>query len=773
MKKKIIFIFLIIILCTGSLFGAEKSRPSIGVVLSGGGARGIAHIGVLRALEEYNIPIDFIGGTSFGALVAVFYASGYSVQEMQEIIENTEWNIATNPDRQQYYYYSRRINEANVLRVRFEDWELKFPNSLGNTQKIVSQLDYYFTRANYLCRNNFLKLKTPLFISTTNIKNGENHIFTKGELPQVVQASMTVPFLLSPTLIDSTFYVDGGITNNLPISSMRDMGADIIIASNATNYLATDTDLTNISSFTNQLINIMMFSKIKDELTQADIIIRPSTKHIKNTEFSRFKELLTLGYYETYSHIDSILSIVKPDTVYFDGKKSLNRIEGRKIIIHGNSLFSDEELLSQSIFDSLNSINKLKEHIEDYYIKKGYVLVEIVKTNISSDVIEIELTEGVIDDVKIIGNALTDENVILREVNTNPGDMFNIFSIQKDIQRIYGTNYFNLVDFTVVPLSNGAVDIVFCVSEKPFGIIEAGAQYASQQGASGFVSVGHDNLFGKGHLLQWYLRFGVDRKYGVRFSTDRIFNSNWNNLLHLYLYDDTENLENRYWNFRLESGFFDDTKLGMLSFIFDYRTANLEFEKTSSGIGLQILFDDFDNMLYPTKGLYRRASYVRFDKALGSMNNFSEIQFENGFSFSIHKKWTLENWSRLYLHDSESGNIPENRLFFHKPEDTFYGFNYDEVKGEDIIYASLKLRYLLRDFAISDPRKQLFCVAKIGIGDFGNIDSMEDFWNIFDKGEKVGYSVGLEMTTIFGPVKFAYEQSKKHSFWNFSIGYSF
>jgi len=773
MKKNIILLFLIIILCTCNLFGAERSRPTIGVVLSGGGARGIAHIGVLRALEEYNIPIDYIGGTSFGALMAAFYASGYSVQEMEKIIENTEWNIATNPDRQQYYYYSRRINEANVLRVRFEDWELKFPNSLGNTQEIVSQLDYYFTRANYLCRSDFLKLNPPLFISTTNILNGENHIFTHGELPQIVQASMTVPFLLSPTLIDSTFYVDGGITNNLPISSMRDMGADIIIASNATNYLATDTDLTNITSFTNQLINIMMFSKIKDELTQADIIIRPSTKHIKNTEFSRFKELLTLGYYETYSHIDSILSIVKPAIESCAKADSVIPIQKKRIIIQGNSRFSDEELLSSSELDSLNYLYEIEKNIEDHYIKKGYVLVEVIKTNVSSDKIEIELTEGVIDDVKIAGNAVTHENIILREVRTYPGDIFNIFNIEKDIQRIYGTNYFNLVDFYVEPLSNGAVDVVFNVSEKPFGIIEAGAQYASQQGASAFVSLGHDNVFGKGHLIQWYVRFGVERQYGVRFSTDRIFNSNWNNLLHLYLYDDTKNMENRYWNFRFESGFFDDTKLGMFSLVFDYRTANLGFEKTSSGIGLQLLFDDFDNMLYPTKGLYRKASYVRYDKALGSLKNFSEIKFENGFSFSLHKKWTLENWSRLYLHDSQSGNIPANRLFFHKPEDTFYGFNYDEVKGEDIVYASLKLRYLLRDFAISDPRKQLFCVAKIGIGDFGNIGSMEDFWNIFDKGEKIGYSIGLEMTTIFGPVKFAYEQSKQHSFWNFSIGYSF
>jgi len=773
MKKKIILLFCLAVLCTSNLIWAENSRPTIGVVLSGGGARGIAHIGVLRALEEYNIPIDFIGGTSFGALIAAFYASGYSVEEMQEIIGSTDWNITTNPDRQQYYYYSRRINEANVLRVRFSDWELKFPNSLGNTQKIVSQLDYYFTRANYLCRGNFLNLETPLFISTTNIKTGENHIFTHGELPQVVQASMTVPFLLSPTLIDSTFYVDGGITNNLPISSMRDMGADIIIASNATNYLATDANLTNITNFTNQLINIMMFSKIKDELKQADIIIRPSTKHIKNTEFARYKELITIGYCQAFAQIDSILKITKTDSESYKEKELSIPVANKEISILGNSLFSYEDLLAGNILDSLNSLGEFEDHIEKYYVNKGYVLAEIISTRSTSEKIDVSINEGAIHAIRIEGNNVTNDGVILREVHTKPGEIFNIYSIEKDIKRIYGTNYFNLVDFAVEPLENGAVDIVFSVSEKPFGIIEAGAQYASQQGASGFISVGHDNLFGTGQLLQWYLRFGTERKYGVRFSTDRIFQFHWNSLLHLYLYDDINNEDNRYWNLRAESGFFDDSKLGMLSLVFDYQIANLKLEKRSSGIGLQLLFDNFDNVLYPTKGLYRKASYIRYDKALGSVNNFSAIYFENVFCIPIHKKWTLENWSRLYLHDSESGDISENRLFFHKPKDTFYGFDYNEVSGKDIFYTSLKLRYLLLDFAISDPRKELFCVAKIGIGDFGSIDSMKDFWNIFDRGEKIGYSIGLEMTTIFGPVKLAYEQSKQHSFWNLSMGYTF
>ncbi|MBN2017280.1 MAG: patatin-like phospholipase family protein [Candidatus Cloacimonetes bacterium] len=773
MKKKIILLFSILFICAVMLYAGEHTEPTVGVVLSGGGARGIAHIGVLRALEEYNIPINYIGGTSFGALIAAFYASGYSVDQIQEIIEKTDWSFVSDSDRQQYYYYSRRINEANVLRVRFEDWELKFPNSLGNTQEITSQLDYYFTRSNYLSRGDFLKLNPPLFISTTDIKTGTNHIFTHGELPQVVQASMTVPFLLSPVLIDSTLYVDGGITNNLPISSMRDMGADIIIASNATNYLATETDLTNISSFASQLINIMMFSKIKDELTQADIVIRPSTRHIKNTEFSRYKELLTLGYYQTYSMIDTILSVVKHDSSFDVSIDECVSIKDKKISLFGNTLFAADDMLTEEIFDSLSTLQELESYIENYYVSRGYVLVEIVKESVKEDEILIMMTEGLINNILIDGNFITHEGVILREVNTQPGDIFNIYKIEKDIQRIHGTNYFNLVNCNVNPHPNGVVDVEFVVSEKPFGIIEAGAQYASQQGASGFISAGYDNVFGTGQLLQSYIRFGRERKYGVRFSTDRILNSNWNNLLHFYLNDDAENAENRFWSFRAESGFFDDQKLGMLSLIIDYRTADLKLRKRSSGFGLQLLFDNFDNMLYPSKGIFRKASYIHYDKAFGSLATFNEVNFENAFCFSFLEKFTLVNWFRLHMLESDEGSIPENRFFFHRPENTFYGFGYDDVDGEDMFYTSISLRYLIRQFSISDPRRELFLIGKIGIGDFGKIDSMEDFWGIFDKGEKVGYSIGLEMTTIIGPVKLAYEQSKHNNFWKFSIGYSF
>ncbi len=770
MKKLSVPLLILCVLISSNLIGQTSSRPTVGVVLSGGGARGIAHVGVLRALEEYGIPIDYIGGTSFGALVAAFYASGYSVEQIEGIIDSTNWDLTISSDRQNFYFYSRKFTEANVMRVRFEDWQLKFPDALGPTQEIMSKLDYYFTRADYLCKSNFLKLKTPLFISTTNVITGENNIFTHGELPLVVQASMTVPFLLQPVEIDSFLYVDGGITNNLPIQAMRDMGADIIIASNVTNFLESRENLTTVASYASQLINIMMFSKIEDELQNADFVIRPSIKHIANTNFSRYKELMTLGYYETYAHIDSLKKIVS----FSDQKpKKTYSIFMDNIIISGNSVFPQEALLSNLSADSLRTLENLKQKILEPYLRAGYILAEIKDVNVFADSITIAIDEGRIANITLKGNNITKPGVIRREIHTKTGDIFNIHNIEKDVQRIYGTNFFKTVNFDVHPLGSGEVEVIYIVEEKPFGIIEAGASYSTEEGTAGFVSLARDNLFGTGQLVQGYARFGVERTYGVRFETDRIFNLNLNNSFHLNLYDDMHDLRNRYWNFRTETGFFDDSKLGLVSFIFDYRTSNLKLENRSSGIGLQLIFDNFDTMLYPTKGLYRYASYIHYDKAFGSQAVFNSIRFENGFVFSINDRISVVHWDRLYLKNTIEGEIPYNRLIHHRPLDTFYGLSYDEVKGEDLIYSSITLRYLLRKFALSDPRKELFASFKVGIGEFGRIESMEDFWDIFDKGENIGYSIGLEMSTIFGPVKLAYEQSKKNSFWNFSIGYRF
>ncbi|MBL7086806.1 MAG: patatin-like phospholipase family protein [Candidatus Cloacimonetes bacterium] len=780
-KKIFIIVLLVFIVLAGLserfvLAENINNAPTIGVVLSGGGARGISHVGVLRALEEYNIPIDYIGGTSFGALIAAFYASGYDSYKIEEIIKNVDWTLTFSPkkDRQKFYFYTRRFADANLLRVRFKDWKLQIPGAISSSQRILNNLAYYFTRPNYISNGDFLKLQIPLFISTTNIVNGKNKIFTSGDLVKVLQASLSVPFLLQPVYIDSTLYVDGGITNNLPILAMKKMGADIIIASNVTNFLYPIKDMNSPVNIANQIINIMMFSKIEDELQQADLIIRPQVESISNTEFSRWSELISLGQEEVENNKDIILSLFGQNKDTPLHTKKIEDFPFEEIILQGNTIFNSSELLA-TLQNSINifSINEIKNSIINVYLENGFILANVDSAIINGSNAYFHIDEGEIEKILLSGNKLTKDNVILREIETRPDDIFNINKIQSDIERIYGTNYFELVTFNVRKTSSQNVELTFILEEKPFGIVEAGANYNTEEGSSAFISVGHENILGTGNALSFYMRFGIERKFGFHLTTDRIWRTNLNNSIEFFLRENTMDKSDRDWNCLTETGFFDNRKLGLLSLIFDFKVLNLKNAERTAGLGVKLFFDSFDEFPYPNTGLYRITSYTNFNEAFWSKYNFQRFKFINGIYTNPLKRVTIANWVYMIINSSQGGYIPYIQMIKNRPINTFFGYHYNDVSGEDIFYTSLQIRVLLRRFSFSDPRQKLFFVIKAGVGEFGNIDNMEKFWDIFKKGSRCGYAIGMEMTTIFGPVKLIYEQSKEISFWNFSIGYEF
>lgn len=775
----LLFVFLLDI---QSIFGDNgPGRPSVGVVLSGGGARGIAHIGVLRVLEKYQIPVDYIGGTSFGALIAAFYASGYDSYQIEKIIKNVNWEttLSAPQSRQQYYFYTRKSKEENLIKVRFKNWRLRIPSSISSSQKILNSLAFYFTRPNYISNGNFLKLKIPLFISATDIVSGKNKTFMRGDLIKVLQASLSAPFLFTPVEIDSDLYIDGGITNNLPISTMKEMGADIIIASNSTSFLYSRKYMNNPITVANQIINIMMFSKIEDELKQADIIIRPPLEEISNTEFTRWAELIDIGKAEAENNIDSLLSLVEPVQESVAVNENIKDSNIEQIILFGNKVFNTQELLSNLPSKiSIEDTNKFKNIILEKYINNGYILANIDSISVKNKVAFLHINEGDIEKISLSGNELTKDFVILREISTELGDIFNINKIQSDIKRIYSTNYFDLVSFDVKKTQSKNVALTFVVKEKPFGIIEAGANYNTEESSSAFISAGHDNVFGTGNALNFYMRFGVERRFGFRLTTDRMGKTNLNNSLEFYLRDNTEIESDRDWNILTETGFFDDKRLGLMSLIFDYRVSNLRFnrrigQKRTSGLGVRLVFDSFDRFPYPYKGLYRMASYTNFNEALGSEYNFQQFKLINGIHTKLYNGISVSNWIYLMVNSTNNGKIPYNRTIKRRPDNTFFGYHYGQIAGEDIFYISLQMRILLKKFSLGDPRQKLFLITKAGVGEFGTIDEMEEFWDIFKKGSKSGYAIGLEMPTIFGPVILMYENSKDNSFWNFSIGYNF
>ena len=217
-----------------------ESRPKIGLVLSGGGAKGAAHIGVLKYIEEAGIPIDYIAGTSMGSIVGGMYALGYSSDEILDIISSVDWDrlISNQVDRRKISFHQKQTQAVQVVSVPFslkseqEDLQSRsFRNSLP--QGIVSgdNLINLFNSLSvgYSDPLSFSDLPIPFICIATNMISGEADILDSGEFTKSLRASMALPILFDPVKTNNTLYVDGGLTTNFPVEQCRAMGADYII----------------------------------------------------------------------------------------------------------------------------------------------------------------------------------------------------------------------------------------------------------------------------------------------------------------------------------------------------------------------------------------------------------------------------------------------------------------------------------------------------------------------------------------------------------------
>lgn len=276
---------------------AIVSRPKVGLVLSGGGAKGAAHIGVLKYIEEAGIPIDFIAGTSMGSIVGGMYALGYTSDEILGIISNLDWNrlISNNVERKKISFNRKQESITQSLIVPFsintDEEELQsrsFRNSLPNGIVTGDNLINLFNSlaVGYSDSIAFNDMPIPFLCIATNLMNGEADILNKGIFTKSIRASMAIPVLFDPVIIDNTPYVDGGLVCNFPAEQCRAMGADYIIGVSMSPGLEENPDnLSSILSQTKQLKEIITDKENDRYHQQCDIFIRPELKGVGMLSF--------------------------------------------------------------------------------------------------------------------------------------------------------------------------------------------------------------------------------------------------------------------------------------------------------------------------------------------------------------------------------------------------------------------------------------------------------------------------------------------------------
>ncbi len=390
-------------------------RPKVGLVLSGGGARGAAHVGVLRVLKELRIPIDYIAGTSMGAIVGGLYASGLSVDELQEVVDTTDWfDVFNDSSRRQYLSFRRKQDDARVLspiRIGIEKGKPALPPGLITGQNVTILMHELTLPSAGIER--FDDLPIPFRAVATDLVTGEKVVLDRGSLSLAMRASMSVPGAFTPVEIDGRRLLDGGLVANLPIDVARQMGAEVVIAVDISTPLATSDQIRTLLNVAGQMNGFQTRKNVLEQIATLgpqDILIVPELEGISAGSFER--ERMTAAI--------------------LDGEAAARE--------HATAL----ERLAVSPAD--------------------YAAYQQRRFRNTTRVVQVR-------NVTIENNSHLDDRVLLDRLRVEPDSPLDIMVLNADLARLYELDAFELVDFRLMPIEGekDRFDLVIKANTKTWG----------------------------------------------------------------------------------------------------------------------------------------------------------------------------------------------------------------------------------------------------------------------------------------------------------------
>jgi NTE family protein len=375
--KKSIFIVCFLI----CLFSLQAKDQKIGLALSGGGARGFAHIGLLKVIDEIGLEIDYVSGTSFGALIGALYSLGYSGKEIEDIFLKFDFrsNIDESISRKDLFIEEKRWLDYGAVSFNIdEDLSLDIPISILSGNNMLQKLAKYLNTGAYY--QNFDDFPIPFRCNATNLTTGESVTFSQGNLIDVVRASMAFPTLLEPFLVNDQPYVDGGVKDNLPVQALLDMGADFTIANKVNTPLKDKDECEDFIAILNQTININMNVWVEESIKKTDLLIVPQLDNFTNTSFEDIREIIQDGEDAARANLDSLKSLVKQNKFKKARKKAYRtpeRIFINDVSVSGNKTIHSSKVKLYAGLDSNNfySFNQILQASKKCYNTKNFTWV--------------------------------------------------------------------------------------------------------------------------------------------------------------------------------------------------------------------------------------------------------------------------------------------------------------------------------------------------------------------------------------------------------------
>lgn len=604
---KIINILIILYFINSSLFGIDSEfifftkenhndtifyKPefidslTIGIALSGGGARGTAHLGFLKGMEEVGLPISQLTGSSIGSVLGALYIAGYTSEEILQIVQEYDWEQIYNnkADRTDIIVPQKKHSNSYFLTLRLSERGPFIPISLSSGQKLLEKLNYYLTPLSFHYYNDYGKMPIPFKIISTDLLKGEKVLLDRGSLGLNLLSSMSYPLIFSPVKIDEKLLIDGGIADNIPVDELDSnltlkLASDVSAGLRGKNYLRAPWQIAD------QVTTIMMKYNLS-RFKEADLVFQPPVKEYSSTDFKNLKLFFDKGY-STFQQrlmdvkralksklhknvnfvkiniktliikenkkliwqLDSTFylnSLIKklyklkkklPSTIkYIPSEKQLvltypsdNSPDFVKVWLDSSLIFFEKIINKINLFEVPSVL--LEDPIKLYRtrLEKMGFICENQDLNQKGDTLLIRFKNIVVDDIEIDRkNLLTKNYIIKRELDFQPGDKITRDNLIKSYKNLYGLDLFNRIEIFLTKDRSNKNIVHIRLEEKPFTAMKLGVHADKNFKGEINLRFQHNNLLGHNFVANFDFLLGTKRRITeLYFSSNRIWTSNF------------------------------------------------------------------------------------------------------------------------------------------------------------------------------------------------------------------------------------------------------
>ncbi len=706
-------------------------RPKIGVVLSGGGAKGFAHIGALKVLVEAGLPIDYIGGTSMGGLMGGLFSLGYSPDTLEKIVVSQDWmNILSDKIARNDLSLPEKEDDGKYFfALPFKHKKIQLPSGLTAGQSVYNILSYYTSPA--YPTTDFTKLPIPFLCVATDIETGESVTLNHGCLADAMRATMAIPTIFAPVLIDGKLLVDGGLVNNYPVKEVKEMGADIIVGVDVQSELYDKKELNSIFRILDQSTAFLRKPLYNEGVKETDILIKPSLSGYGVSSFTSADTIIKLGEIAARKMLPEITKLVD----------SLKKFDHRDIKSVGHARPIDSVYVQEVIIHGLTKVSP--------GIVTGYLNISVP------------------------------EYVQLKE-------------LIHSVERLYGTRSFEHITYNLQELERGGWRVNLYLKEKQGADLQVGINYNSDFNASVLINTTIRNFMIPGGRFSASIDLGDNSAFDMEYLIERGIKPGIGARIKTYkadvfLFDHNRKIatlgfSSIYGDVFTQSNIHDFSAFGF-GVEFEYSSVKSDvfsedfintYEYNTNLYGF-LKIDDLDRAVFPRKGNKLNTSLVLVTDIEDSLRQRSDptLFFTTKYfgAVPLNKKLTLQPQFLLGSVLSHGSTVPPQYYMFLGSLNDKYGKGMFPFVGLQLMQITDLQSLVGRlDFQY-EVFPNIFATAKYNLGFHS-----KQLQNILSENAAInGYGLSIGVNTLLGPLELTIMNSDYSNKWigYLNIGYVF